>query len=80
VGRTGALTRLRDTVAAFADRSLPDARSWCVAVSGGPDSLALTAAAAAVLPTTALIVDHRLQPGSGAVAADYCDVHGVSSG
>lgn len=69
MGRTGALTRLRDTVAAFADRSLPDARSWCVAVSGGPDSLALTAAAAAVLPTTALIVDHRLQPGSGAVAA-----------
>lgn len=55
-------------VAAFAGATLPAARSWCVALSGGPDSLALTAAAAAVLPTTALIVDHGLQPGSGAVA------------
>jgi tRNA(Ile)-lysidine synthase len=41
-----------------------------VALSGGPDSLALTAVAAAVLPTTALIVDHGLQPGSAAVAAN----------
>jgi tRNA(Ile)-lysidine synthase len=41
---------------------------WCVALSGGPDSLALTAVAAAVKPTTALIVDHRLQPGSDTVA------------
>lgn len=39
-----------------------------MALSGGPDSLALTAAAAANLPTTALIVDHGLQPGSGVVA------------
>ncbi len=42
---------------------------WCVALSGGADSLALTAAAAKVMPTTALIVDHRLQADSGAVAA-----------
>ncbi len=42
---------------------------WCVALSGGADSLALTAAAAKVMPTTALIVDHRLQAESGAVAA-----------
>ena len=47
---------------------LPDTQSWCVALSGGPDSLALTAAATATLPTTALIVDHGLQPGSAAVA------------
>lgn len=40
-----------------------------MALSGGPDSLALTAAAAAVFPTTALIVDHGLQAGSAAVAA-----------
>lgn len=40
-----------------------------MALSGGPDSLALTAAAAGVLPTTALIVDHGLQPGSADVAA-----------
>lgn len=38
-------------------------------LSGGADSLALTAAAAPVLPTTALIVDHGLQAGSAAVAA-----------
>lgn len=40
-----------------------------MALSGGPDSLALTAAAAATLPTTALIVDHGLQNDSAAVAA-----------
>jgi tRNA(Ile)-lysidine synthase len=39
-----------------------------VALSGGPDSLALTAAAAAALPTTALIVDHGLQVGSADIA------------
>ena len=42
---------------------------WCVALSGGADSLALTAAAAKVKPTTALIIDHRLQVGSDEVAA-----------
>lgn len=66
--RPGALTRLRARLTGFAAGSLPGARSWCVALSGGPDSLALTAAAAAVLPTTALIVDHGLQSGSAAVA------------
>lgn len=39
-----------------------------MALSGGPDSLALAAAAADVLPTTALIVDHGLQTGSVATA------------
>jgi tRNA(Ile)-lysidine synthase len=39
-----------------------------VALSGGPDSLALTAIAAPLRPTTALIVDHGLQPDSAAVA------------
>ena len=55
-------------LAGFATDHLPDATVWCVALSGGPDSLALTAAAAATLPTTALIVDHRLQAGSAEVA------------
>jgi tRNA(Ile)-lysidine synthase len=41
---------------------------WCVALSGGADSLALTAVAAVLRPTTALIVDHGLQPDSAAVA------------
>ncbi len=52
----------------FATAYLPDADRWCVALSGGPDSLALTAAAVRVLPTTALIVDHGLQPDSREVA------------
>ena len=55
-------------MAGFATEHLPDATTWCVALSGGPDSLALTAAAAATLPTTALIVDHGLQPASAEVA------------
>ncbi|MGY4709747.1 tRNA lysidine(34) synthetase TilS [Mycolicibacterium sp. CBM1] len=66
--RPGAVARLRAVLAGFATDWLPDATAWCVALSGGPDSLALTAAAAATLPTTALIVDHGLQPGSAAVA------------
>lgn len=66
--RPGALAGLRATVAGFAATWLPDAHSWCVALSGGPDSLALIAAAVQTLPTTALIVDHGLQPGSDAVA------------
>jgi tRNA(Ile)-lysidine synthase len=41
---------------------------WCVGLSGGADSLALTAVAARLRPTTALIVDHGLQPDSAAVA------------
>lgn len=41
----------------------------CVALSGGPDSVALTAAAVrAGLAVRALIVDHRLQPNSARVA------------
>lgn len=55
-------------MAGFATDALPGASSWCVALSGGPDSLALAAAAAAALPTTALIIDHGLQAGSEEVA------------
>jgi tRNA(Ile)-lysidine synthase len=56
-------------VAAFAKEYLAIADHWCVALSGGPDSLALTAVAAGLLPTTALIVNHGLQSGSAAIAA-----------
>ncbi|MCW1960323.1 MAG: tRNA lysidine(34) synthetase TilS [Mycobacterium sp.] len=63
-----ALTALRAKVAGFAATWLGDAEEWCVALSGGPDSLALTAAAALVRPTTALIVDHGLQSASAQVA------------
>jgi tRNA(Ile)-lysidine synthase len=67
--RPGAVAELRSAVAAFAKEYLAAADRWCVALSGGPDSLALTAVAAAVLPTAALIVDHGLQAGSATVAA-----------
>src|ERR1700755_2458386 len=63
--RPGAVAELRGAVAAFAKEHLATADRWCVALSGGPDSLALTGVAAALLPTTALIVDHGLQAGSG---------------
>lgn len=65
--RQGAVAALRTAVAAF-DRDFGVGERWCVALSGGADSLALTAVAADVKPTTALIVDHQLQPDSAAVA------------
>ena len=66
--RQGSVAALRTAVAQFGARHLPDGGPWCVALSGGADSLALTAAAAGLRPTTALIVDHGLQAGSGDVA------------
>ena len=64
----GPVAALRAAVSGFTPRQADTDRSWCVALSGGADSLALTAVAAAVKPTTALIVDHRLQRDSGEVA------------
>ena len=66
--RPGAVAALRAALLAFAQRHLPQALPWTVALSGGPDSLALTAVAAALRPTAALIVDHGLQAGSAQVA------------
>ena len=66
--RQGPVAALRTAVAAFARRYAAGDETWCVALSGGADSLALTAAAAPRRPTTALIVDHRLQPDSDRVA------------
>ncbi len=67
--RPGSVATLRKAVADFARTHLPGEDRWCVALSGGADSLALTAVAAGERPTTALIVDHRLQTDSGRVAA-----------
>ncbi|GAS94747.1 cell cycle protein mesJ [Mycolicibacterium canariasense] len=64
--RPDAVTRLRTAVGAFA--AAHGGRRWCVALSGGADSLALTAVAATVRPTVALIVDHGLQPDSAEIA------------
>lgn len=66
--RPGAVAQLRRAVSEFAQNQLGGTDSWCVALSGGPDSLALTAVAAALRPTTALIVDHGLQEDSARVA------------
>jgi tRNA(Ile)-lysidine synthase len=66
--RPGAVAALRAAVAAFAATYAAGDERWCVALSGGPDSLALTAAAARLRPTTALIVDHGLQPDSARIA------------
>jgi tRNA(Ile)-lysidine synthase len=66
--RQGAVGQLRAAVRTFASTYLAATEPWCVALSGGPDSLALTAVAAGLRPTTALIVDHGLQPSSAAVA------------
>jgi tRNA(Ile)-lysidine synthase len=67
--RPGPLATLRRAVADVTRAHLPDDGRWCVALSGGADSLALAAVAAGLRPTTALIVDHGLQAESGRVAA-----------
>jgi tRNA(Ile)-lysidine synthase len=69
--RQGAVAQLRRAADTFAQTQLADLNAddrWCVGLSGGPDSLALTAVAAQLRPTTALIVDHGLQPDSAAIA------------
>ncbi|MCK0176921.1 tRNA lysidine(34) synthetase TilS [Mycolicibacterium sp. F2034L] len=67
--RPRAVAQLRTALARFARGYGGGWPGWCVALSGGADSLALTAVAAELKPTTALIVDHRLQSESAAVAA-----------
>ena len=66
--RSGPVAQVRAVVAAFAKTHLRDDERWCVALSGGADSLALTGVAARLRPTTALIVDHGLQAASAVVA------------
>ena len=65
---SGAIAEVTGAVASFAHHHL-DGTAVCVGLSGGADSLALTAAAVrAGLQVHALVVDHRLQEGSAAVA------------
>jgi tRNA(Ile)-lysidine synthase len=77
--RSGSVAAVRRAVTAFASRHHLDEKHWCVALSGGADSLALTAVAADLRPTTALIVDHAIQPDSAAVA-DRARVQAVGLG
>jgi tRNA(Ile)-lysidine synthase len=62
------LAAVRRAVDEFARAYCATDEHWCVALSGGADSLALTAVAAHVRPTVALVVDHGLQAGSDVVA------------
>jgi tRNA(Ile)-lysidine synthase len=66
--QSGAVAELRRAVRNFTVRYVVDDERWCVALSGGPDSLALTAVAAQLKATVALIIDHGLQADSAAVA------------
>ncbi len=68
MGRT-----VRRAVDEFARTHCASDDRWCVALSGGADSLALAATAALMRPTIALIVDHGLQSGSASVAATARD-------
>ena len=66
-----ALPDLAALIAAALGRPVAAAERLAVATSGGPDSVALLALAAAQFPgrVTALTVDHRLRAGSAAEAA-----------
>ncbi|MCJ0904533.1 tRNA lysidine(34) synthetase TilS [Rhodococcus sp. ARC_M6] len=79
---TAALLELRLAVRAWLRLYRPQG-SVCVGLSGGADSLALTAAAVAEAESVdAVIIDHRLQEGSGDVAraaADQARALGVRS-
>ncbi|HUO37256.1 MAG TPA: ATP-binding protein, partial [Mycobacterium sp.] len=66
--QSGPVAQLRRAVKNFTVRHGVDAERWCVALSGGADSLALTAAAVDLRMTVALIVDHGLQDNSADVA------------
>ena len=68
---TGPAWTVRAAVRAFRRAHPEVGDDVCVALSGGADSLALTAAAAVEFGSvTALVVDHGLQPGSDRVARD----------
>ncbi|OBK80596.1 tRNA lysidine(34) synthetase TilS [Mycobacterium sp. 1165178.9] len=77
--RPGAVGQLRAVVEAFLKAHLATVEQWCVALSGGPDSLALTAVAAQLRPTTAVVVDHGLQSDS-AVVAETARAQAISLG
>ncbi|MEV0034113.1 tRNA lysidine(34) synthetase TilS [Nocardia sp. NPDC050793] len=65
------MLEVRRAVRAWATAYLPGGGPVAVGLSGGADSLALTAAAVVEIgEVDALIVDHRLQSGSGQVAAE----------
>lgn len=76
-----AITRFTRDLTALAPAPTPD-HPLAIAVSGGPDSMALLALAAAAFPKSviAATVDHRLRPASAqeaAMVADWCHAHAI---
>ena len=76
-----ALTRFTRDLTALAPAPTPD-RPLAIAVSGGPDSMALLALATAAFPqgVIAATVDHRLRPAAAdeaAMVAAWCDAHAI---
>ncbi|PZO76157.1 MAG: tRNA lysidine(34) synthetase TilS [Sphingomonas hengshuiensis] len=77
-----ALARFTRDLAALTPAPTPD-RPLAIAVSGGPDSMALLALAAAAFPNSviAATVDHRLRAASAdeaAMVADWCRAHAIA--
>lgn len=75
------LTRFTRDLTALTPPPTPD-RPLAIAVSGGPDSMALLALAATAFPGSviAATVDHRLRPASAneaAMVADWCHTHAI---
>ncbi|MEH3041176.1 MAG: tRNA lysidine(34) synthetase TilS [Sphingomonas paucimobilis] len=76
-----ALTRFTRDLTALTPAPTPD-RPLAIAVSGGPDSMALLALAATAFPGSviAATVDHRLRPAAAeeaAMVADWCHTHAI---
>ncbi|MEO8374858.1 MAG: tRNA lysidine(34) synthetase TilS [Sphingomonas bacterium] len=80
---TGSLERFRSDFEAVLGRSVAARERIALAVSGGPDSMAMLALAHAAFPrqVVAATVDHRLRPESAdeaAMVAGYCAAAGVA--
>jgi len=76
-------TRFRDDCRALLDRDPSTATPLALAVSGGPDSMAMLALAAAAFPgaVIAATVDHGLRAGAAdeaAMVADWCASAGIA--
>lgn len=79
----GLIARFRGDVEAALGREIGPVEKIALAVSGGPDSMAMLALAAAAFPgqVIAATVDHGLRPasvGEAAMVADYCAQLGVA--
>jgi len=77
------IARFRDDCRALLDRDPAPASPLAIAVSGGPDSMAMLALASTAFPgaVIAATVDHGLRPGAAdeaAMVADWCKRAGIA--